>query len=114
MDSRTQVIAAARAAEDAQPTPLVVTTARRVMELQSIYTDLPGVRMDIQCARLMAAMKLDFVTLREARDWLDVTHPSECVRLLRKNGIEVVSKSVWQVNGTQVLHKTAAYSLPDA
>lgn len=113
MDSRTEVVIAQRRADNAQSPAIFRTTPERERVLRSLLDARPGIGMDTQCARLLAAMRLGPITLRGARRWLDVTHPSECVRRLRKDGYIIHCQNVTEASDAGVLHKTVAYELAD-
>lgn len=113
MDSRTEVVMAQRRAEHAQPPEVFRTTPERERGLRRLLDARPGIGMETQCARLLAAIRLAPITLRGARRWLDVTHPSECVRRLRKDGYSIHSRNVLEASDAGVLHKTVAYELAD-
>jgi hypothetical protein len=110
--SRDSVVASERAKLRGKSLAVMETTPERARHLRGLLEAMPGLATDTQVERLYAAMKTGPVTVIEARGLLDVAHPPQCVLVLRRSGVEVWSEPVRQASASNVLHRTAAYSLP--
>lgn len=113
VDSRTVVANRLRAAERAKAVPVVVTTPERINDLCRIRSRHPGKSTVGQVRRMLEAMLvLGSITVPEAQQHLLVSHPEQCVHLLRGEcSFEVVSEEVQRVNQQGELRDTARYSL---
>lgn len=87
--------------------------ATRKSLLQQIHADYPGNTANVQCLRLLAAMReAGHVTTTEARLFLEVMNPSQRVTELRNQGAEI--DTAWTLEPSEAgrdPHRQARYVL---
>ncbi|HMM85782.1 hypothetical protein [Azohydromonas sp.] len=110
-DSRTEVIEKVRAAERAAPARITTTTRQRERELMVIRERHPGTTTHAQQQRILEAAA-DGVTVVEARRFLLISNPSDCVGRLPEEVKSAIKREpvVWR-DEMGALRETVLYVL---
>lgn len=88
-----------------------VTPPQKRMDLLAIRDQVPGLNVDAQKTRFLAALQRYSVSTFEASRYLDIYYPPARVSELRSEGFKIITERGWIETEAGVTHLAGIYVL---